>query len=141
MRFAILFALPLALLSACAREVIVGVDPMRHVMLVDLKDSRDAREFSADCFQLLDCPAAMNVVAGPKLELLSPGEFTDFNAAVEIGLRSADGCAKLVDDPAYRSLIAKWQPRAHSIRTATFGPRCEPEPAAPAAGAKPATGN
>ncbi|MGH7133575.1 MAG: hypothetical protein ACREJO_16720 [Phycisphaerales bacterium] len=126
MRNALIVVLPLSLiLFACTREVVVGIDPLRHVVLVDLKNSNDAGEFSADCFQLLNFPAAVNVIAGPKLELNSSGEIADFNVAAEVGLQSAAACVKFVEHPAYTALMAKWRPRANSICTATFGPRCE----------------
>lgn len=104
--------------------------PIRHVVVLDLKDAGEYREFGADCFQLLFIPGVVNVVTGPGLETCQP-DTMPCSTAVVLDLDTADSCRKLPEQPAYIALMQKWKPRASSVHVVSFGPRCdEPRPSA-----------
>lgn len=112
--------------------------PIRHVIVLDLKDPADYREFGSDCFQLLFVPGVRNVLTGPGLETHQSEEMSCGAAAV-LDMDTAEACVALPHQAGYTALLDKWRPRANSLRVTSFGPRCEITPETIPSGTPPAS--
>jgi len=121
-------ALAVPLTAGCASHYrTVALVPIRHVVVLDLKDAADYREFGKDCFQLLFVPGVVNILTGPGLDTGQAQELP-CGAAMVLDMQDSETCHKLPEAPAYAALLEKWRPKSRSIRVVSFGPRCE-EPA------------
>lgn len=127
MRSALLLGAIASTIGGCASRDTIARVPVRHVVIVDLGEPGDYREFGTDCFQLFTAPGVVNILTGPGLET-GEGDALPCGAGVVVDMSTAEECRQLPAHPAYRSLMEKWRPRARSIRVVSFGPRCE-EPA------------
>ena len=112
------------LLCACASRPTAAFVPIRHVVVLDLSNPADFREFGNDCFPLFNVPGVVNILTGPAIDTGEPGSIP-CSVGVVIDMSTAEECRALADHPVYKSLIAKWTQRSRSVHTVSFGPRCE----------------
>lgn len=118
------------LLAGCAsRPRTIGYAPLRHVVIAQLNDPADARDFSTDAGSLLGVPGVVNVITGPvigpEVGAAAPPEAIPGDTAVQLDVSTMAHLHELNASPAYAGFIAKWRTKSRSLKTLSFGPHCE----------------
>lgn len=112
-------------LGGCAARYPMQVrTPVRHVIIVDLRDAADSDQFSRDCGALLQIPGVVNVVTGPGIEAGQSGSVA-CDVGVVLDLWNSGACEEMVKQPVYQGFLDKWRARAVAISAVSFGPHCE----------------
>lgn len=124
-------ALP-ALLSAviqtgCASSI-AHPPPVQHIVLFQLNDPAEARALCGDSFQLMQGPV-QSLIAGPAIRPPDAADATErIDAGITAMFNSVEDYRTFMAHPATNAFMSRWSARATLVRTATYGPTCEPEP-------------